>query len=231
VAAAKATGAIFAGVRIDTRLLRGFLQISGDAETFIGRMPPPAARSPLAPLGTGGSAPGTFDIILPVHIDYDTLRQSIMKVIDATPEGGTTIRDVQIYPSSGKIVFALRVGKTSESDPSADEWAYLSATPQVDADRQTCKFSDLGAAADDRGQMFGNDQLLVRLRRQVDVSYRAAYQKLIDAANHSLTRPLKNGFRMEGHIASASLDRVLLLSDGMTIALRVTGELKMLYGL
>jgi hypothetical protein len=104
VAAAKATGVVFAGVRIDTRLLRGFLQISGDAETFIGRMPPPAARSPLAPLGTGGSAPGTFDIILPVHIDYDTLRQSIMKVIDATPEGGTTIRDVQIYPSSGKIV-------------------------------------------------------------------------------------------------------------------------------
>jgi hypothetical protein len=82
--------------------------------------------------------------------------------------------------------------------------------------------------ADDRGQVFGNDQLLVRLRQQVDVSYRAAYQKLIDAANHSLTRPLKNGFRMEGHIASASLDRVLLLSDGMTIALRVTGELKML---
>jgi hypothetical protein len=93
------------------------------------------------------------------------------------------------------------------------------------------QISDLGAAADDRGQMFGNDQLLVRLRQQVDVSYRAAYQKLIDAANHSLTRPLKNGFRMEGHIASASLDRVLLLSDGMTIALRVTGELKMLYGL
>jgi hypothetical protein len=46
--------------------------------------------------GPGGSAPGTFDIVLPVHIDYDTLRQSIMKVIDATPEGGTTIRDVQI---------------------------------------------------------------------------------------------------------------------------------------
>jgi hypothetical protein len=226
----KPQDAAFAGVRIDTKLLRGFLQISGDAETFIGRMPPPATPSPLAPLGTAVSAPGTFDIILPVDIDYDTLRQSIMKVIAATPEGRTTIRDVQIYPSSGKIVFALRVGKTSESDPSADEWVYLSATPQVDADRQTCKFSDL-AAADDLGQMFGNDQLLVRLRQQVDVSYRAAYQKLIGAANHSLTRPLKNGFRMEGHIASASLDRVLLLSDGMTIALRVTGELKMLYGL
>jgi hypothetical protein len=94
-------------------------------------------RAPLAPLGMAVSAPGTFDIILPVHIDYDTVRQSIMMVIDAAPKGNGTIRDVQIYPPSGKFVYALRVARTSESDSSAGEWVYLSAAPQVDADRQT----------------------------------------------------------------------------------------------
>ena len=72
--------------------------------------------------------------------------------------------------------------------------------------------------------MFGNGQLLAQLRQHLDVSYRAAYQKLIDAANHNLTRQLKNGFRMEGH-------RVVLLADGISIALRASGELKILYGL
>jgi Domain of unknown function (DUF4403) len=98
--------------------------------------PPAAGGCALAPLGIAVSAPGTFDIILPVHIDYDTARQSIMMVIDAAPKGSGTTRDVQIYPSSGKIVFALRVARTSESDSSAGEWVHLSAAPR-DADRQT----------------------------------------------------------------------------------------------
>ena len=108
---------------------------------------------------------------------------------------------------------------------------YLAAMLEVEADRQTCEFPDLDAAVRDLGEMFGNGQLLAQLRQQLKISYRAAYQKLIDAANHNLTPQLKNGFRMEGHMASASLDRVLLLADGISIVLRASGELKILYGL
>jgi hypothetical protein len=48
----------------------------------------------------------------------------------------------------------------------------------------------------------------------------AAWQNLLDSANQRLTRPLKTGYRMEGHLASAKLDHVLLSSDGIGAALR-----------
>jgi sulfur transfer complex TusBCD TusB component (DsrH family) len=36
---------------------------------------------------------------------------------------------------------------------------------------------------------------------------------------------------MEGLLSSAKLDRVLLLADGVTVAVRASGRLKLLYGL
>ena len=40
-----------------------------------------------------------------------------------------------------------------------------------------------------------------------------------------------DGFRMVGHIAAARFDRIYLPADGAVIALRATGELKILYGM
>lgn len=227
----KPQSAAFAGLRANTKVLEGSLELSGDAETFVGHEPPPVSPTPLAPLGTEIARPGGFDIILPVHISYDALRQKIMEVVAAAPKGETSIREVQIYPSSGKIVVGMRVAKSSENDPNAGEWIYLSATPQFDADHQTLKLTDLAGAANDIAQMFGDERLLGQLRQQMSVSYQAAYQKLLDAASEKLTRPLKNGFRMEGRLTSAKVDKVLLLPDGLGIALRASGDLKILYGL
>ena len=53
----------------------------------------------------------------------------------------------------------------------------------------------------------------------------------LNAANEKLTRPLKDGFRMEGHLTSAKLEKVYLPADGIVIALRASGDLKILYGL
>ena len=64
-----------------------------------------------------------------------------------------------------------------------------------------------------------------------DVSYGVAYQNLLNAANERLNRPLKNGFRMEGHLSTAKLESIQLLADGVSIALRVSGDLKILYGM
>jgi hypothetical protein len=226
--------AAFAGVRADKQVLKGSLELSGNAETFVGRSPPAVTPTPLAPLGTDVAAPGTFDIILPVHVSYDTIRQKVMDVVAAAPKGETTIRDVQIYPSNGKIIVGLRVAKTSDTDANVGEWVYLSATPQVDADGQSLKLPDLaaaGEAASDVGQMLGDSQFVDLIKQQVSVNYQAAYQQLLDTANQRLKRPLKNGFRMEGHLASAKLDRILLVPDGISIALRASGDLKILYGL
>ena len=46
-----------------------------------------------------------------------------------------------------------------------------------------------------------------------------------------LTRPLKDGFRMEGHLDQARLEQVYLPADGVTIAFRASGELKIIYGM
>jgi hypothetical protein len=53
----------------------------------------------------------------------------------------------------------------------------------------------------------------------------------LNAAGEKLTRPLKNGFRMEGHLASAKLEKVYLSADGVVIALHASGALRILYGM
>lgn len=226
--------AAFAGVRANAKVLSGSLEISGTAATSVDQAPPAATPSELPTLGTDVAAPGTFEIMLPVRIGYDTLRDKITQVIATAPKGDKTIREVQIYPSSGKLVVGLRVAKSAETDPAAGEWVYLSATPNADGDKQTLQLSDLAAdnsIANDIGALLGSDQLIGQLREQASVSYAAAWQNLLSSANQRLTRPLKNGYRMEGHLTSAKLDHVLLSSDGISVALRASGDLKILYGL
>jgi hypothetical protein len=226
--------AAFAGVRANAGVLSGSMEISGVAATSVGQAPPAVTPSELPTLGTDVAAPGTFEIMLPVRIGYDALRDKIMQVIATAPKGDKTIREVQIYPSSGKLVVGLRVAKSAETDPAAGEWVYLSATPNVDGDRQTLQLSDLAAdnsIANEIGALLGSDQLIGQLRDQASVSYAAAWQNLLDSANQRLTRPLKNGYLMEGHLTSAKLDHVLLSLDGISVALRASGDLKILYGL
>jgi hypothetical protein len=227
-------GAAFAGVHANKTMLEGALELTGTAETFVDQAPPAVTPTPLAPLGKEVAAPGTFDIILPVHINYATLRRKILDAIAAAPKGETTIRDVEIYPSAGKIVVGLRIAKSSDSDANAGEWLYLSAVPQVDADAQTLRLPDLtvaGVAVSDIAHLPGGDALLASLRQQIDASYRAAYRQLLDSANARLTRPLSDGFRLEGHLNSAKVEKILLLAEGLNVALRASGELKILYGL
>ena len=157
-----------------------------------------------------------------------------MQVIAAAPKGEKTIREVQIYPSSGKLVVGLRVAKASDTDASAGEWTWLSSTPNVDPEKQTVQLSDLaaeGADANTTGAMLGDDNLLGQLKQLTNVSYGVAYQNLLIAANQRVTRPLKDGFRMEGNLTSAKLEKVSLLADGLSIALHASGDLKILYRL
>jgi hypothetical protein len=69
------------------------------------------------------------------------------------------------------------------------------------------------------------------LRDSTNVDYGIAYQNLLNAANEKLTRPLKDGYRMEGHLDSAKFEKLFLSPDGIVIALRASGNLKILYGL
>jgi hypothetical protein len=65
----------------------------------------------------------------------------------------------------------------------------------------------------------------------VQIAFQNEQQAIIASANTRLTRPLADGFRSEGSLKSAGVSKVLLLSDGIRLDLRASGDLRILYGL
>ncbi|MCP3405248.1 DUF4403 family protein [Bradyrhizobium sp. CCGB01] len=225
-------GAAFAGVRANDKVLSGTLELSGSAVTSIGQQGASVTPTPLAALGTDVTAPGTFDIILPVRIGYDAIKDKISQAIAALPAQDTTLREVQVYPSSGKLVIGLRFTKASDSDPHAGQWTYLAAALKADDGNKSIGLGDLDVATPDGGETNPALQsIIAQLKQAVNIDYGVSYQNLLMAANQRLTRPLKDGFRMEGKLSSVQFDKAQLLTDGMTLALRASGDLKILYGM
>ena len=227
--------AAFAGIHADARDLSGSLELTGTAQTLVGQAPSAVTPTPLPPLGNDISQPGTFDILLPVRVNYDTLRDKIMQVVAAS-KAGPIVKEIQIYPSSGKLVIGLRVAKPGDTDATAaaGEWIYLSGALNVDPGQQSIKISNLaGDSSLPDGSVAAQlqNEILDQLKDIPDVGYGLAYQNLLNAANERLNRPLKNGFRMEGKLTTAKLDSIRLLADGVSIALRASGDLKILYGM
>jgi Domain of unknown function (DUF4403) len=223
--------AAFAGVHADARDLSGSLELTGTVQTLVGQAPSAVTPTPLPALGNDVNQPGTFDILLPVRVNYDAMRDKIMQMVTAS-KVAPVVKDMQIYPSSGKLVIGVRVAKPGDSDPAAGEWLYLSGALNVDASQQSIKISNLsGDTSLPEGSIAAQlqDQLLDQLKQIPDIGYGLAYQNLLNAANERLNRPLKNGFRMEGQLTTAKLDGIQLLADGVSIALRVSGDLKILY--
>jgi Domain of unknown function (DUF4403) len=224
--------AAFAGVRADAKVLRGSLELSGTAETIVGQNPPAVTATALPSLGRDVSAPGEFDVILPVRIGYDILKDKLTQAIAAMqPAAGISIRDVEVYPSSGKLVIGLNVAKASDTNAGAGKWIYLTGAIQVDADGHAIHLSDVAVKTDDEGLAPWIEPIATQLGSKMNVDYGIAYENLLNDANQKLNRPLKDGFRMEGHLSSAKLEKVYLPADGIVIALRASGELKILYGM
>jgi hypothetical protein len=221
--------AAFAGVRANAKDLSGSLELTSTVQTLVGEAPSAVTPTPLPPLGNDVSQPGTFDILLPVRFNCDALRDKIMQV-----KAGPIVREMQIYPSSGKLVIGVRVAKPGDTDPAAGEWVYLSGALNVDPGQQSIRISNLAAdsslpGGSEAAQL--QNQLLDQLKDIPDIGYGLAYQNLLNAANERLNRPLKNGFRMEGQLTTAKLDSIHLLADGVSVELRVSGDLKILYGM
>jgi Domain of unknown function (DUF4403) len=224
-------GAAFAGVRANDKVLSGTLELSGSAVTSIGQQGASVTPTSLPPLGTDVTAPGTFDVILPVRIGYDSIKDKISQAITALPARDTSLREVQVYPSAGKLVIGLRLAKASDSDPNAGQWSYLSGALKVDDASKSVALAGLDLTAQDGEANPALQQIVTQLKQAVNIDYGISYQNLLLAANQRLTRPLKDGFRMEGKLSSVQFDRALLLADGITLALRASGELKILYGM
>jgi hypothetical protein len=225
--------AAFAGVHADAKDLSGSLELTGAVETLIGQIPSVAKPTPLPALGDDVSQPGAFDVLLPVRVSYDALRGKLMQVVAAS-SAAPIVKEIEIYPSSGRLVIGVRAAKPSDRDPAAGEWLYLSAALSVNPDRQSIKISNLtGDSSLPDGSVSAQlqNQLLDQLKEIPDIDYGVAYQNLLNAANERLNRPLKDGFRMEGRLTTAKLEGIQLLADDISIALRISGDLKILYGM
>jgi hypothetical protein len=222
----------FAGMRANAKTLSGSIELSGTAQTIVGQNPPAVTATALPMLGDDVSTPGAFDVILPVRIGYDVLKEKLSQAIAAMPQvAGLSVRDVDVYPSAGKLVVGLRVAKAADTDPSAGKWVYLSGTVQADAGGRAIRLSNVGVMTDDEGLAPLTDSIATQLASNVNVDYGIAYDNLLNAANAKFNRPLRDGFRMEGNLSSARLENVSLPADGVVIAVRASGELRILYGM
>lgn len=223
--------ASFAGVRASANVLSGSLELSGSAQTVVGEQAPAVAATPLPALGREVSQPGSFDVILPVRIGYDVIKDRVAEAVEALPPvAGLSIKDVDVYPSSGQLVIGLRVARDTDS-ANAGQWVYLSGALQVDENGRAVRLSALNVITGNEALTPIINPIVAQLRDKMSVDYGVAYQNLLNAANVKLTRPLKDGFRMEGHLDAAALQQLYLPADGITIAMRATGTMKILYGM
>ena len=218
----------FAGMQANSRTLRGSIELSGTAQTITGQNPPAVTATELPPLGQSIDAPGAFNVVLPVRIGYDVLKDRLMQAVQAMPPvAGFAVRDIDVYPSSGKLVIGLRV----EDSAGTAKWVYLSSALQADADGRMIRLSSLDVMTNDEGMSALVDPIAAQIGLKLNVDYGIAYDNLLNAANAKFNRPLKDGFRMEGNLSSAGLENVSLPADGVVIAVRASGELRILYGM
>lgn len=101
----------------------------------------------------------------------------------------------------------------------------------VNADGHAVRLSNLAVISDDDALAPLIVPITVALGSKASVNYGIAYANLLNAANSKLTRPLKDGFRMEGYLPSARLEKFYLPADGIVITLRASVNLKILYGI
>lgn len=222
----------YSGMRTTGEALEGAIEIAGRVETLLGAKPPTPTPTPLPQLGSNVADPGRFEFLVPVSLSYQTIRQALQSAIAASG-AGNLVRDVDVYPSAGKLVIGLQMEQKSQSNKAnADDWVYLSASPQIDNDNKVIRLPDVSvvssAAPGSPGPVFNDDDLINDLRRQV-ISYKAPYDKLLSSASAALVRDLGDGFKSEGSVTSASIEKIALPADGLVVVLRATGDLKIVY--
>ncbi len=182
------SGAAFGGVHANAKVLSGALEFIANVETLVGGPPPAVTPTTLPQLGNQVSQLGIFEVLLPVRVNYDFLRYKLMQVAGAGG-AGSIIKELQIYPSSGKLVIAVRVAEPSDKDPAAGEWLYLSTALNIDPDQHSIRLSQLTAdsSAQDGSESAQLQTRVLELLKQIpDIDYGLAYQNMLDAANERL---------------------------------------------
>jgi Domain of unknown function (DUF4403) len=226
----------FAGTHAHGNVLEGSLEIAGVTATSVGAEPTANTPTPLPSLGTDVTEPGHFEIVVPVSINYDSIRAKVQDVMSAMNSAGFALREVEVYPSATKMVLGLRLA-APEGHAEDGDWIYLTATPRVNAQSQTIQFPDLAfsmrsqPAPPSMSSLFKDDSFIQKLQQQLRVDYQAELDKIVSSANERLTRSLGDGLRSEARLTSSGVPNIQLLPEELRLDFRADGYLKILYGL
>ena len=159
----------FAGMRANSRTLRGSIALSGTAQTIVGQDPPAVTATALPALDQDVSTPGAFDVILPVRVGYDVLKDKLTQAIAAMPPvAGISDQGHRRVSVIGQACGRPARCQGHRHGSSAGKWVYLSGAVQVDADGRAIKLSNLGVMTDDEGLAPLIDPIAAQLRVEAE---------------------------------------------------------------
>ena len=144
-----------------------------------------------------------------------------MQAVNAVaPAAGMTVRDAEVYPSSGKLVVGLRLAKASDADPNAGQWAYLTGGLEVDADGHAVRLSDLAASTDDEGLAAMINPLVAQLREKLQNIQQWALANRKDSRIETF-----QFWSLKIPVVVASAGSAIMVKYNLDLALIVTGAL------
>lgn len=222
-------GVAFAGVHTTSDVLEGAIEFSGPVETDFGAGAPAVNPTPLPQLAADVINPGHFEFLVPLTFSYQILREVIQPA--ASQAFNATVKDVDVYPSNGKLVIGLQFESPPAGvDAMPDGWVYMTAQVKSDAEGSTLTLdgAQLVAGVPSAGSL-DISKILDVARQKVLSDYKPQYDAVLAQANAKLTRDLGNGFRSQGSFTSAHVEKVLLLKDNIEVVVGATGTLRVVY--
>lgn len=219
----------FAGLRTTSDVLEGAIEFSGPVETDFGATAPAIAATPLPKLGSDVSNPGHFEFLVPLKLSYQVLREVVQPI--ASQAFNTTVKDVDVYPSNGKLVVGLQFDSSpTVVDATTDGWIYLTVQLKPDPAGSSLVVDGAQIVSDKSGGS-GIDvsKVVDTLRQKVLADYKPQYDAVLQQANAKLTRDLGNGFKSEGSFTSANVQKIVLLKDDIEIIAQATGTLRVVF--
>jgi Domain of unknown function (DUF4403) len=219
----------FGGLRTTSDVLEGAVEFSGPVETHVGATAPAVDPTPLPQVSSGVANPGHFEFLVPLMLTYQVLREAIQPV--ASQAFNATVKDVDVYPSNGKLVVGLQFDSPPAGvDATSDGWIFLTAQLKPDAagSSLTLASSELLSAGPNKKSL-DSSKILDTVRQKVLAEYTPQYDALLKQANAKLTRDLGNGFRSQGSFNSVHVEKVLLLKDNIEVVVRAAGRLRVVY--
>jgi Domain of unknown function (DUF4403) len=219
----------FSGLRTTSDVLEGAIEFSGPVETDFGGTAPAANPTPLPELGSDVTDPDHFEFLLPLTLSYQVLREAIQPI--AAQALNASVKDVDVYPSNGKVVIGLQFDSPPASvDATSDGWVYMTVQLKPGAAGNTLTFDgEQLVSGTPNGGTLDISKILDAARQKVLADYKPQYDAVLNQANAKLTRDLGNGFRSHGSFTSADVEKVLLLKDNIEVVVRATGTLRVVY--